>query len=67
MARKIQPRSKVPKPKRGQSSEDYWRERESRQRAENIRNEAKTAERINRIFQGMQDNIQQEIESFYQR
>ena len=67
MARKIQPRSKVPKPKRGQSSEDYWRERESRQRAENIRNEAKTAERINRIFQGMQDSIQQEIESFYQR
>ena len=67
MARKIQPRSKVPKPKRGQSSEDYWRERESRQRAENIRNEAKTAERINRIFQGMQDSIQQEIESFYAR
>ena len=67
MARKIQPRSKVPKPKRGQSSEDYWRERESRQRAENIRNEAKTAERINRIFQGMQDSIQQEIEAFYQR
>lgn len=68
MARKIQPRSKVPKPpKRGQSSEDYWRERESRQRAENIRNEAKTAERINRIFRGMQDSIQQEIESFYAR
>lgn len=67
MARKIQPRSKVPKPKRGQSSEDYWRERESRQRAENIRNEAKTAERINRIFQDMQDSIQQEIEAFYQR
>ncbi len=67
MARKIQPRSKVPKPKKGQSSEDYWRERESRQRAENIRNEAKTAERINRIFQGMQDSIQQEIESFYAR
>lgn len=67
MARKIQPRSKIPKPKRGQSSEDYWRERESRQRAENIRNEAKTAERINRIFQGMQDSIQQEIEAFYQR
>ena len=67
MARKIQPRSKVPKPKKGQSSEDYWRERESRQRAENIRNEAKTAERINRIFQGMQDSIQQEIEAFYQR
>lgn len=67
MARKIQPRSNVPKPKRGQSSEDYWRERESRQRAENIRNEAKTAERINRIFQGMQDSIQQEIEAFYQR
>lgn len=67
MARKIQPRSKIPKPKRGQSSEDYWRERESRQRAENIRNEAKTAERINRIFQTMQDSIQQEIEAFYQR
>lgn len=67
MARKIQPRSKVPKPKKGQSSEDYWQERESRQRAENIRNEAKTAERINRIFHGMQDSIQQEIEAFYQR
>lgn len=67
MARKIQPRSKVPKPKKGQSSEEYWRERESRQRAENIRNEARTAERINRIFQGMQDNIRMEIESFYQR
>ena len=67
MARKIQPRNKIPKPKKGQSSEDYWRERESRQRAENIRNEAKTAERINRIFQGMQDGIQQEIEAFYQR
>lgn len=67
MARKIQPRSKIPKPKRGQSSEDYWRERESRQRAENIRTEAKTAERINRIFHGIQDSIQQEIEAFYQR
>ena len=67
MARKIQPRSNVPKPKRGQSSEDYWRERESRQRAENIRTESKTAERINRIFQSMQDSIQQEIEAFYQR
>lgn len=67
MARKIQPRSKIPKPKSGQSSEDYWRERESRQRAENIRNEAKTAERINRIFRTMQDSIQQEIEAFYQR
>lgn len=67
MARKIQPRSKVPKPKRGQSSEDYWRERESRQRAINIRDEARTAERINEIFQSMQDSIQQEIEAFYQR
>lgn len=67
MARKIQPRSKVPKPKKGQSSEEYWRERESRQRAINIRDEARTAERINEIFQSMQDSIQQEIESFYQR
>lgn len=67
MARKIQPRSKVPKPKKGQSSEEYWRERESRQRAINIRDEARTAERINEIFRSMQDSIQQEIESFYQR
>jgi SPP1 gp7 family putative phage head morphogenesis protein len=67
MARKIQPRSKVPKPKKGQSSEEYWRERESRQRAINIRDEARTAERINEIFESMQDSIQQEIESFYQR
>lgn len=67
MARKIQPKSRTPKPQKGQSSEDYWREREERQRAENIRNEARTAERINRIFRTMQDSIQQEIESFYQR
>ena len=67
MARKIQPRSKVPKPKKGQSSEDYWRERETRQRAANIHDEARYASRINDIFQSTQDSIQQEIESFYQR
>ena len=67
MARKIQPKSKVPRPKKGQTSEDYWRERESRQRVINIRDEARTAERINQIFKGMQDSIKQEIESFYQR
>ena len=63
--RKIKPRT--PDPKRGQSSEEYWREREARQRAENIRNEAKTAEKINRIFATVQDDIQQEIDSFYHR
>ena len=67
MARKIQPRSKAPKPKKGQSSEDYWRERETRQRAANIHDEARYAARINDIFQSTQDSIQQEIESFYQR
>ena len=67
MARKIQPRSKTPKPKLGQSSEDYWRERETRQRAANIHDEARFAARINDIFQSTQDSIQQEIESFYQR
>ena len=67
MARKIQPKSKVPRPKKGQTSEDYWRERESRQRVINILDEARTAERINQIFRGMQDSIKQEIESFYQR
>ena len=67
MARKIQPRSKVPKPKKGQSSEDYWRERETRQRAANIHDKARYAARINDIFQSTQDSIQQEIESFYQR
>ena len=67
MARKIQPRSKTPKPTRGQSSEDYWRERETRQRAANIHDEARYAARIDDIFQSTQDNIQQEIESFYQR
>lgn len=67
MARKIQPRSNVPKPKKGQSSEDYWRERETRQRAANIHDEARYAARINDIFQSTQDSIQQEIESFYQR
>ena len=67
MARKIQPRSKTPKPTRGQSSEDYWRERETRQRAANIHDEARFAARINDIFQSTQDSIQQEIESFYQR
>lgn len=67
MARKIQPRSKTPKPTPGQSSEDYWRERETRQRAANIHDEARFAARINDIFQSTQDSIQQEIESFYQR
>ena len=67
MARKIQPRSNVPKPKKGQSSEDYWRERETRQRAANIHDEARYAARINDIFQSTQDSVQQEIESFYQR
>lgn len=67
MARKIQPKNKTPLPKPGQSSEDYWRERETRQRAANIRDEARFAARINDIFQSTQDSIQQEIESFYQR
>lgn len=67
MARKIQPRSKTPLPKPGQSSEDYWRERETRQRAANIHDEVRYAERINRIFQGTQDSIEQEIDAFYQR
>lgn len=67
MARKIQARSRTPEPKPGQSSEDYWREREARQRAANIHDEARYAARINSIFQTTQDNIQQEIESFYAR
>lgn len=67
MARKIQPRSKTPLPKPGQSSEDYWRERETRQRAANIHDEARYAVKINDIFQSTQDSIQQEIESFYQK
>lgn len=67
MARKIQPKSKTPKPTAGQSSEEYWRERESRQRAANIHDEARFAARINSIFQSTQDSIQQEIESFYAR
>lgn len=67
MAKKIKSNANDKPPKPGQTSEDYWRERESRQRAENIRNEAKTAERINKIFQSTQDSIEQEIESFYQR
>ena len=65
MAKRIKPRT--PQPRRGQSSEEYWREREARQRAENIKNEARTAEKINRIFGSMQDSIEQEIESFYER
>ena len=67
MARKIQARSRTPEPKPGQSSEDYWREREARQRAANIHDEARYAAKINSIFQTTQDNIQQEIESFYAR
>ena len=67
MARKIQPKSKTPKPTACQSSEEYWRERESRQRAANIHDEARFAARINSIFQSTQDSIQQEIESFYAR
>ena len=67
MARKIQPKNKTPLPKPGQSSEDYWRERETRQRAVNIHDEARFAARIDDIFQSTQDSIQQEIESFYQR
>lgn len=67
MARKIQAKSRTPEPKPGQSSEDYWREREARQRAANIHDEARYAARINSIFQTTQDNIQQEIESFYAR
>lgn len=65
MARKIKPKS--PAPRKGQSSEDYWRERETRQRAENIKNEATTADRINKIFQSTQDEIESEIESFYRK
>ena len=65
MAQKIRPKSQAPRP--GQSSEEYWRERETRQRAENIKNEASIAERINKIFRTTQDNIEQEIDSFYQR
>lgn len=65
MASKIKPKS--PAPRKGQSSEEYWRERETRQRAENIRQESSITERINKIFQSTQDSIEQEIESFYQR
>lgn len=65
MAQKIRPKSQAPRP--GQSSEEYWRERETRQRAENIKNEASIAERINKIFRTAQDNIEQEIDSFYRR
>jgi len=67
MARKIQPRSKTPLPKPGQSSEDYWRERETRQRAANIHDEVRYAERIDEIFQSTQDSLEQEIDAFYQR
>ena len=50
---------------RSKTSEEYWREREERQRRNNITDEREYAKEINKIYQNMMDNIQKEIESFY--
>lgn len=45
--------------------DDYWKEREKKQRQYNLEHDAQIDEEIERIYKQMADNIQQEIDSFY--
>lgn len=44
---------------------EYWRSREEKQRAKNIKNEKEYDNKIKEIYQNMMDEIQKEIDSFY--
>lgn len=47
------------------SSREYWKERESKNRKKNIKNEAEYVKEINDIYDYMMDKIQKEINGFY--
>lgn len=47
------------------SSKNYWREREERQRKQNIRHEAEYQKKLDNIYANMLDNIEKEINGFY--
>lgn len=47
------------------SSKNYWREREERQRKQNIKNEAEYQKKLDDIYANMLDNIEKEINGFY--
>ena len=47
------------------SSKNYWREREERQRKQNIKNEAEHQKKLDDIYANMLDNIEKEINGFY--
>lgn len=49
------------------TSQEYWRQREAAQRKRNIADEAEYQRELRRIYAGMMDNIQKEIDSFYAR
>ena len=46
------------------SSKNYWREREERQRKQNIKNEAEHQKKLDDIYANMLDNIEKEINGF---
>ena len=47
------------------SSKNYWREREERQRKQNIKSEAEYQKKLDDIYANMLDNIEKEINGFY--
>ena len=47
------------------SGKNYWREREERQRKQNIKNEAEYQKKLDDIYANMLDNIEKEINGFY--
>ena len=47
------------------SSKNYWREREERQRKQNIKSEAEYQKKLDNIYANMLDNIEKEINGFY--
>ncbi|MBR9961935.1 minor capsid protein [Anaerostipes sp. Marseille-Q3525] len=47
------------------SSKNYWRDREERQRKQNIKNEAEYQKKLDDIYANMLDNIEKEINGFY--
>ncbi len=49
------------------SSRTYWKNREEEQRKKSIKDEAKYAKEIERIYTNMMDEIQKEINGFYVR
>lgn len=46
-------------------SKNYWREREERQRKQNIKSEAEYQKKLDNIYANMLDNIEKEINGFY--